>query len=68
MAEEEATVPEIDAALVNDLLNIVLVTKDIPTLSAVKEVAQMHLHQINTELEHALRPPPEPEAAEEEAA
>jgi hypothetical protein len=49
-----------DAPAVNALLDIILKTRDIPTLKAVTETASNELAQINAELEAELRPPPEP--------
>lgn len=60
-------VPELDAALVNDLLEVVVKTAGMTDLKAVNEVARMQLARINADLEDILRPP-EPVQEESEDA
>jgi hypothetical protein len=67
MPEDRVAPPEIDAALVSALLDILQKTAGIPSAKAINEVAGLHLAQIGADLEAALRPPPEP-TDEEEAA
>jgi hypothetical protein len=63
MKEEEGRkeAPEIDAALVSALLDIIQKTAGVPSAKAINEVANLHLAQIGADLERELRPPPEPE-------
>lgn len=65
-SEAEMADIDLDAAEVNALLDIVLKTKDTVGLRAINEVALMKLSEINTDLEHQLRPPSKEELIEEE--
>lgn len=63
MAEKKADskgLANIDAPLVNALLDVALKTAQATNLGAIREVAGMQLAQINAELEVILRPPPPP--------
>lgn len=68
MAEKKADskgLANIDAPLVNNLLDVFHKTSGSMHLRAINEVAGNELAQINAELEVILRPPPPPPPEEE---
>ena len=61
MVEDRVAAPEIDAALVSALLDVVQKTAGLPSAKALNEVANLHLAQICADLEKEIRPEPEEE-------